>query len=180
MLTAYILINDIQKPNSQKLRDLKKKYEEYKKIYDQNKDHEAFANWVFEYRLLGYTPSTRLKTVFRQDEITFTDTLEFQSVLKNERVKVVGVTEEAYKGRSKKTDKPFYRFKIKDEVGSVSCLFLDGGKNARLSEYLEDGLPIPQEDDIVVFTGRKGDDVLWVENIAILNDKIYMKLSDIQ
>lgn len=159
---------------------LKKKYREYKKIYDQNKDHEQFANWVFEYKLLGYTPSTKLKSVFYQEEFTFTDTLELGSVLSGEKVKVVGVVGEVRKGETKKANKKYYRFLLKDEVGSANFMFMDGGKNARLSDYLEDGLLIPKEEDIVIFTGRKGDDVVWVENVAILNDKIFMKLSDIE
>jgi DNA polymerase III alpha subunit len=166
---------------SEKRREtFKKKYQEYKKIYDQNKDHERFANWVFEYKLLGYTPSTRLKTVFQQSEFTFTDTLEFHSVFKDDAVKMVGVIQDVYKGKSKKNNSVFYRFQLKDEVGALNCLFIDAGKKARLSEYLEDGLKIPDKDDIVIFSGRKGDDVLWIDNIGILNDKIYMKLSDIE
>jgi hypothetical protein len=93
---------------------------------------------------------------------------------------MVGVIDETYRGKTKKSNSTFYRFQLKDEVGSVSAMFLDGGKHQRLTEYLEDGLKIPDKDDIVVFTGRKGEDVLWIENIAILNDKIYMKLSDVQ
>ena len=69
---------------------------------------------------------------------------------------------------------------MKDEVGKVTAMFLDGGRQARLTEYIEDGLKIPEKDDIVIFTGRKGDDTLWIDNIGILNDKIYMKLSDIE
>jgi len=65
-------------------------------------------------------------------------------------------------------------------VGSISAMFLDGGKHQRLTEYLEDGLKIPDKESIVVFTGRKGDDVLWIESIGILDEKIYMKLSDIE
>ena len=158
----------------------KKKYDDYKKIYDQNKNHESFANWVFENKLLGYTPSTKLKSVFEQSEFSFTDTLEFQSVLKDEMVKMVGVIEDVYKGKTKKTNSTFYRFQLKDEVGCISAMFLDGGKKQRLTEYLEDGLKIPDKENIVIFSGRKGDDVLWIENIGILDDKIYMKLSDVE
>ena len=99
---------------------------------------------------------------------------------KEDRVKMVGVIDDVYKGKTKKSNSTFYRFQLKDEVGSVSAMFLDGGKHQRLTEYLEDGLKIPDKESIVVFTGRKGDDVLWIENIGILDDKIYMKLSDIE
>ena len=100
--------------------------------------------------------------------------------MKDDSVKIVGVIEDVYKGKTKKTNSTFYRFQLKDETGRISAMFLDGGKKARLTEYLEDGLKIPEIDDIVIFTGRKGDDVLWIENIGILNDKIYMKLSDVE
>jgi DNA polymerase-3 subunit alpha len=158
----------------------KKKYQEYKKIYDQNKNHEKFANWIFEYKLLGYTPSTRLKNILDQSESGFTDTLEFYSTFKDETVKVVGVIEDVYKGKTKKSNSTFYRFQLKDEVGSISCMFLDGGKNARLTEYIEAGLKIPEKENIVIFVGKKGDDVLWVDKIGIMDNHIYMKLSDIE
>lgn len=176
------VLNEKGKPfmSEKRKQTFKTKYEEYKKIYEQNKNHEKFANWVFENKLLGYTPSTRLKTIFHQSEITFTDTLEFDSVLKDENVKIVGVIADVYKGKTKKTNSTFYRFQLKDEVGTISAMFLDGGKKQRLTDYLEDGLKIPEVEDIVIFTGRKGDDVLWIENIGILNDKIYMKLSDVE
>jgi len=95
-------------------------------------------------------------------------------------VKMIGVVSDVYKGKSKKNNKPFYRFQLKDEVGSINCLFLDAGKKERLSDYLADGLKIPDKENIVIFSGRKGDDVLWIENIGILDDKIYMKMSDIE
>ena len=93
---------------------------------------------------------------------------------------MVGVVDDVYKGKTKKSNSVFYRFQLKDEVGCISAMFLDGGKHQRLTEYLEDGLKIPEKESIVVFTGRKGDDILWIENIGILDDKIYMKLSDVE
>ena len=83
------------------------------------------------------------------------------------------------KEETRKNNSPFYKFQLKDEVGRTSALFLDGREN-NLTRYVEQGLKIPEKDDIVVFTGRKGDDTVWLENIGILNDKIYMKLSDIE
>ena len=56
-------------------------------------------------------------------------------------------------------------------------MFLDGGKNARLSEYLESGLKIPDKENIVIFVGKKGDDVLWVDKIGIMDNHICMKVS---
>lgn len=158
----------------------KRKYNEYKKIYEQNKEHEKFANWVFENKLLGYTPSIRLKTVFKEPEHTFTDCLQFDSIFKDDKVRMIGVIDDVYKGKTRKNNSTFYRFQLKDEVGKISAMFLDGGQKQKLTEYIEDGGEIPQKDDIVIFTGRKGDDILWIDAVGILNDKIYMKLSDVE
>jgi len=174
-------INQDNKPFMSEKRKLtfKKKYGEYKKIYDKNKNHEKFANWVFENKLLGYSPSIKLKTVFEQPECLFTDTLEFESTLKNDMIKMVGVVDDVFKSKTKKNNQ-FYKFILKDEVGCITALFMDGGKKARLTEYIQEGLQLPQSENIVVFTGRKGDDCLWIEEISVLDDKIYMKLSDVE
>ena len=43
-------LNESGKPfmNEKRKITFRKKYDEYKKIYEQNKNHEKFANWVFE------------------------------------------------------------------------------------------------------------------------------------
>jgi len=158
----------------------KKKYDEYKKIFNQNYNAEDFANWVFESKLLGYNPSVRLKTIMIENEKNFTDCLELHSVLAGDKIKMVGVIEDVYKGKTKRDNSVFYKFQLKDEVGRTSALFLDTRRDKKLTNYIEQGLKIPEKDDIVIFTARKGDDTIWVENIGILNDKIYMKLSDVE
>lgn len=155
-----------------------KKYNEYKKIYDQNKKYQRFANWVYENNLLGYNPSIRLKTIFQESSRYFTDCLELISIPLNEKIKMVAEVEDVYKGKSKKNNSNFYRFEFKDEVGRIKGLFMDTARGSKLSEYLEKGNTIPEKGDIVIFTARKGDDILWLESIAIQNDRIFMKLSD--
>ena len=158
----------------------KKKYNDYKKIYEQNIKHQSFANWVYESNLLGYTPSTRLKNVFCQNSSSFTDCLQFLSMMPNEKLKMVGEIEDVYKGKTKKNNSDYYRFTFKDETGRISAMFMDNRQKKALSQYKEKGNEIPKKGDIVVFTGRKGDDTLWLDNIGIQNDQVYMKLSDIK
>ena len=55
----------------------------------------------------------------------------------------------------------------------------DFGNRKALSKYTESGGIIPQKGNIITTTGRKGDDILFANNINILDHKIYMKLSDI-
>ena len=157
-----------------------KKYTNYKKIYQQNKKYENFANWVYENNLLGYTPSTKLKTVFNQNEDTFTDCLELMSVFSGDKVKIVSEVEDVYKGKTRKDNSVFYKFQMKDEAGRTNALFMDTKRGKNLSNYINNGNEIPEKGDIVVFTGRKGDDIVWLEKMAIQNDRIFMKLSDLK
>ena len=158
----------------------KKKFNSYREIYLQNKDNEDFANWYFENKLLGYNPTVKLKSVFKEPESNFTDCLELTSVFNGDRVKIVAIIEDVYKGKSRKNNSTFYRFQIKDDVGRTTGLFMDGGKVKRLTNYVQKGNKIPEKDDIVIFTGQKGDDIVWIDNINILENKIYMKLSDVE
>lgn len=157
-----------------------KKYTNYKKIYQQNKKYENFANWVYENNLLGYTPSTKLKTVFNQNEDTFTDCLELMSVFSGDKVKIVSEVEDVYKGKTRKDNSVFYKFQMKDESGRTNALFMDTKRGKNLSNYINNGNQIPEKGDIVVFTGRKGDDIVWLEKMTIQNDRIFMKLSDLK
>ena len=157
-----------------------KKYTNYKKIYQQNKKYENFANWVYENNLLGYTPSTKLKTVFNQNEDTFTDCLELMSVFSGDKVKIVSEVEDVYKGKTRKDNSVFYKFQMKDEAGRTNALFMDTKRGKNLSNYINNGNQIPEKGDIVVFTGRKGDDIVWLEKMTIQNDRIFMKLSDLK
>ena len=157
-----------------------KKYSNYKTIYNQNRNYEDFANWVYENKLLGYTPSVKLKNVFMQNEKSFTDCVELMSVFSGDKVKMVGEVEDVYKGKTRKDNSNFYKFKMKDETGRTDALFMDTRRGKNLSTYIENGNKIPEKGDIVVFTGRKGDDIIWLEKMAIQNDRIFMKLSDIK
>tara|TARA_A100001515_G_scaffold143313_1_gene144136 strand:- start:909 stop:1211 length:303 start_codon:yes stop_codon:yes gene_type:complete len=98
----------------------------------------------------------------------------------NEKLKMVGEIEDVYKGKTKKNNSDYYRFTFKDETGRISAMFMDNRQKKALSQYKEKGNEIPKKGDIVVFTGRKGDDTLWLDNIGIQNDQVYMKLSDIK
>jgi len=158
----------------------KKKYNEYKKIYSQNKGNEDFANWYFENKLLGYNPSVKLKSVFKESQNNFTDCLQLDSVFNGDSVKIVAIVEDVYKSKSRKSNSTFYKFQVSDESGRTNALFMDSPRVKRLSNYIEKGNKIPEKEDIIIFTGKKGDDIVWVDNINILENKIYMKLSDVE
>ena len=126
-------------------------------------------------------PGQRFQNFQRDpNEKSFTDCVELMSVFSGDKVKMVGEVEDVYKGKTRKDNSNFYKFKMKDETGRTDALFMDTRRGKNLSTYIENGNKIPEKGDIVVFTGRKGDDIIWLEKMAIQNDRIFMKLSDIK
>ncbi len=69
---------------------------------------------------------------------------------------------------------------MQDELGSVCGLFLDSNSNERLTEYLNSGKTLPKKGDIAIITGSVGDDIVFVDSIKTIEEKIYMKLSELK
>lgn len=176
------VLNSKGKPfmSAKRLATFKESYEKYKALYEHNKKHEKFSNWYYENKLLGYSPNLRLKDVFDQPASTFTDCMELISTAENDLVKIVGMVDEVYEGKSKKTNKPFIRIAIRDDVGSTKGLLMDAGRSERLTEFLQYNGKIPEKGDVVVLTARKGKDIIWIESVSIVEDKAYMKTSELK
>lgn len=160
----------------QKLRD---EHSKYKTIYDQNIKHQKFCNWYFEREMLGYSYSYTLREVFEEPKHTFTPVLEFNSLDDNETVRIVGVVTEVKKTTSKKGNK-YMMLSISDESGKLSGMFGDNAKDNKWSRYLEDKLPVPEEDSVVTVVGKKFGDLLMVDKFSIVDEKIYTRLSQVR
>lgn len=160
----------------QKLRD---EHSKYKTIYDQNIRHQKFCNWYFEREMLGYSYSYTLREVFEEPKHTFTPVLEFNSLDDNETVRIVGVVTEVKKTTSKKGNK-YMMLSISDESGKLSGMFGDNAKDNKWSRYLEDKLPVPEEDSVVTVVGKKFGDLLMIDKFSIVEETIYTRLSQIK
>jgi len=156
----------------------KKKYDPYKNIYEMNRTHIKYANWFFEEKLLGYSYSYNVRQVFNHEE-------DFQSseVIKDAQnrtgVKFVGSLIDIMRRTSRNNNK-YARMQLQDECGVVNGLFLDGDREARLTNYLDSGKKLPKKGEVVIIYGSKGDDVVFIDKIFPLKDKIYMKLSELK
>lgn len=160
----------------QKLRD---EHSKYKQIYDQNIKHQKFCNWYFEREMLGYSYSYTLREVFEEPKHTFTPILEFNSLDDNENVRIVGVVTEVKKTTSKKGNK-YMMLSISDESGKLSGMFGDNAKDNKWSRYLEDKLPVPEENSVVTVVGKKFGDLLMIDKFSIVEEKIFTKLSQVR
>ncbi|MDA1237334.1 MAG: DNA polymerase III subunit alpha [Proteobacteria bacterium] len=156
----------------------RKKYVKYKGIYLQNKKFEKFASWYFEKQLLGYSYSYKLKNVFK-DSGELYDSLRYYSMPQGDRGKFIGVVEESFRSTSRNGNK-YLKLLISDEYGKYGAMMCDNRRGSKFSEYINAGNKPPEKNDIISLTGSKGDDILFIDNISKLNEKIFMKLSDVE
>ena len=184
------LIADDGKPlmKESRFKTFRKKYELYKEIYDKNKKYEKFANWYFETKLLGYSPTIALKDVFTESGQKFGDSFDFRNLERDSYGRFIGVVVDSFKGTSRNGN-DYIKAVISDEVGEYPVMLMD--RRARnqngswsqisvLSKFLEkspEGLP---KGSIVISYGSKGEDILFAHSFEIMDEKIYMKLSDIK
>ena len=165
--------------SEKRFETFKKKYNPYKEIYEKNVMHEKFANWFFEKKLLGYSYSYNIRDIFKDNENNrFTSTLEFNSSENNTNIRVVGWVSESEKRTSRNGNK-YLKVALQDELGSLNSMLMDGNQD-KMTSYFENGGLVPKKDSIVVLTGRKSNDTMFLDNIFILDEKIYMKMSELK
>ena len=157
---------------------LKVKYDKYKEIYLQNRKFEKFANWYFEKKLLGYSYSEELKSVFKNNG-SILNFIDFTNMNENSRGKFIGVVEDSFKGVSRNGNS-YLKLLLSDEYGKYSVMLLDNRRYSRYTEYFNTHKDAPKKDDIVSVFGTKGSDAIFADSIDTLNEKIYMKLGDLK
>jgi DNA-directed DNA polymerase III PolC len=157
----------------------RKKFDLYKNIYEKNKKYESFANWYFENKLLGYSYTSRLKDIFRNDTAQFKDTICFEAMDKDSRDRFIGTITDVYKKKSQNGNS-YLKLTLSDEVGSMQAIIGDWGNRQKLTNYLNKGNAMPEKGNIASILGTKGDDILFMDDINILDKKIYMKLSELK
>lgn len=157
----------------------KKKFDLYKKIYDKNKKYETFANWYFENKLLGYSYTHKLKDIFKTEIAEFKDTITFNSMDKDSRDRFIGTVVDVFKKKSQNGNS-YVKITLSDEVGSMQTMMGDFGNRRKLSKYLSKGRSLPEKGNIISVLGTKGDDILFMDDMNILDHKIYMKLSELK
>lgn len=162
-----------------RLEKLRTEHQELKKIYDQNVKHHKLCNWYFERKLLGYSYSYNLREVFEESQKNFTPILEVQSLEDGEFVKIVGVVGETKRAKSKKNGMPYLSLEVSDETAKVTALFMDNQREAKFTKYAETKT-LPKEDDVIVLTGKKNGDIIFVDKLEIMTERIALKMKDLK
>jgi len=175
------LLNDKGKPiiSQARLTTLRKKYADYKKLYDHNCEHKKFCHWFFERKLLGYSYTQTLRDVFQDPKEKFSPLLELISLEDGAEICIVGVVTEATKSKSKKTDNKYLRIALSDETAKTTVLMMDNKREKKMTNYL-DSHPVPKEEDILIVIGKKSGDIVFAESMRTIDTAVFMKVSQMK
>ena len=161
-----------------RLETIKKKYDPYLKIYQQNNKSESFANWYYENKLLGYSYNNTLIDIFHPKMPSLVSTAQISELGNNSIVYLVGKVEDASEWTSKNEKKTkVFKMIVSDEFGSVPVLTFNDKIEFNKSS---NGDKLPEKEDIVIVKALKKQDCLFGETIGIQTLKIYTKLSELK
>ena len=155
---------------------MKTRCEGYKKIYNQNKKSERFANWYYEKMLLGYTYNISLRDIFIEKSPDLVSVREVVEADLQERLIFIGSIDDCFTGVSRKGTS-YYKAMVSDETGTITTMIFN--KKMESCEAMNpDGLP--KKNEIVICKGTKFEDAIFADVISTQNNKIYTKLSELK
>lgn len=160
-----------------RMETIRTKSAKYAEIYDKNKKSEKFANWFYENKLLGYTYGLSLKDIIKdQLNIQLSAIDDIVGLPENYEVKFIGRLKEDSETRTSKAGNKYMTMDIYDETNIINVKIF----NTKLEECLELNGKTPKKNEIVVIKGSKKDGCVFANLVAIQNNKIYTKLSEIK
>ena len=72
------------------------------------------------------------------------------------------------------------KLSISDEFGKFDAMLLNSRRGNFYDKYFDSNNKTPIKKSIVVAFGRKGEDIVFLDSINIMDEKIYMKMSDVK
>ena len=97
----------------------------------------------------------------------------------NERAKFVGVVEDSFRKTSANGNQ-YIKVLLADELGNMPAMMVDSRRKLSCTQYIDSGGKIPDKDNILIVVGRKANDILFIDSMSIVDERIYMKLADIK
>ena len=158
---------------------IKKKYIPYLEIYNLNKKSEKFANWFFENSLLGYSYSSKLTDIFKGVYRDLKNSLYYEEMTPRSSASFICIVDDTIKGISRNGNE-YLKILMHDEFGCISGIFMDNRNEKRLTNYLNAKKVIPEKNSIILIQGSKGEDIIFINHVNVLDEKIYMKLHELK
>lgn len=154
----------------------KRHFEPYKKLYLENKKRGMLSTWWFERNLLGYSPTCNLIDCFNDaEDLTL---LKEAKEEKLENFRMVGQVDN-FDIRLDSNGVRYMIMEVSDDSEKERCLFGDW-RNEALSRFLEEATI--SKGDIVIMRGgyARGRTALFVNNLNLLDSKVYLKIKDLK
>ena len=93
--------------------------------------------------------------------------------LLKKKYKIIGTVKSILK-RSSRNGNQYYFIILGDDTGEAKTMFF------KYEQYLGRGNSLPEKGSIVILTGTKSDSTIFVNDMKLLDNKVYMKLSDLK
>jgi len=172
-------LGDDNKPimSEKRFNTFKDKFQGYKKIYNQNRDHEKFAKWTYETKLLGYSYSHDLRDCFKDKFSSLQDLREIESLGERQSFQVVGQIKDFFTKTSQNGNK-YMILLLSDNTATKKFLFMDNSREEKLTNFLKTNKV--RKSEVVVLNGSKSRDAFFVDTIDPVKTNIYMKLREVK
>lgn len=162
--------------SEKRFKTFKTKFDQYKKIYNQNRKHEMFAKWRYESSLLGYSYSHNLRECFQDRYSSLIDLKKTEDLVDRQTFQVVGEVKDFFTRTSQNGNK-YMIISICDNTATKNFLFMDNSREEKLSEFLRSGYKLAKN-KVIVLNGSKSRDTFFVDNINPIETNIFMKLRE--
>lgn len=164
----------IMKPS--RFETFKKKFENYRKIFNENKPYKKFSNWWYENTLLGYSYSHDLKDCFEETYGTMNSLKEANDLPERTNYKTVCQVKD-YFTRTSQNGNKYMIIEASDNTASSKFIFMDNSREEKLTEFLNTYKM--SKEAILVLNASKNSDSSFVNSARVIDTKIMMKLKDL-
>ncbi len=160
---------------------IKRHSEKYLQIWNLNKRYHELASWYFERKLLGYSYTGSLYEIMGEDVKNLMDMSDFKYEADDTICNYAGIVTELFNRPSKK-GKNMLRLMLADSSASITAIMYDKAFDSWVAKNLDEkGKPkLPKKDSIVVISGSKRGDAVFINKLHIMDEKIYLKLSELK
>ncbi len=154
----------------------------YLKIYQMNAKNEKLANWFFESKLLGYVYSNTLHDILKDEMDGLVPLDDFEKFADNDKMVFAALVTKVQNTRSKKSNKKMFRMTLEDGNKSLESMIFDKSYDKWMEENRNSKGEVrwPEKQDIVICVGKKSKDIVFVEKVTVLEERAYLKFSDIK
>lgn len=148
-------------------------------MFKQNEKHVDLAYYFFEKELLGFAYTKTLMDIYGPNVPDLTDIRAAKNSEDKEYCRIIGNVIETKRATSKKgTD--YLKVVIGDEKESITCMMFNTAKNRSIDNCQETNGRLPEEKDIVICSGQKNGDAVFLDTCGIQDVSVWLKVSQIK